>query len=178
MPNYNESVNDEVHKGIMLVVPKIKSRPVRLFDLFKVLWDTTRIKIAMLFPFPGRYPKAASISHAQYERKKPLRFFTLDRDFGWRVGNRLLQTRTVINPKILWASDTVNKDDGEACMSFPQGKKLRLKRHTKLLVEYWTFFGKRKKYVYEIIARIFQHELDHMECVDYLERKKLGRRGL
>src|SRR3990167_6697000 len=108
----NKSIVKEAsafNEGLQIVVPTKISRPVRFKDLWKVLKDSTRIKFAMLSPFPGRYPEAMSMSHCQIEPNDPLRFFVVSRGhrqwkhlrwfFGeWYLGG----ARTIMNPEIVW----------------------------------------------------------------------------
>ena len=71
-----------------------------MHDLWNVIKDSWRIKLAMLSPFPGKYERAASISHCQIEANDPLRFFVVDREFGWKFGfGKLLPLRTIIKPQ-------------------------------------------------------------------------------
>lgn len=77
----------------------------------------------------------------------------------------------VINPTILeYSKETVT--DWEGCLSVP-GIRALVPRSKLILVEYLTREGKkvRKKYS-ELVARIFQHEFDHLEGIIFLDRVK------
>lgn len=159
-----------------IIIPTKPSRAVTFTDIPKVLWDSIKIKWAMLSPFPGKYPFAASISHCQIEPKDPLRFFVVDKEgnhiklgkfFGWK----LLSVRTIMNPEII-DTGKVTMYQREGCMSFPDDKTLKIKRFENLKVRYWTFFGPRETKLHLFRSALFQHELDHMDCITTENRYK------
>ncbi len=77
----------------------------------------------------------------------------------------------LINPKIL--SKSAKKVDGwEGCLSFP-GIRGFVPRHHSVEIEYTDRTGKKFKKVFkDFLARIFQHEHDHLEGVVFLDRIK------
>lgn len=169
METLNKGILESASEGLNVIIPTKESRPVRFKDLWRVLKDGARIKLAMLRPFPGKYEKAASVSHCQIEGNDPLRFFVVDRNWGWHYGNKLLPIRTVINPKIVWHGAMEIKSK-EGCMSYPYQKLTPIKRWQIVEMEYQTFFGKRKRKFYEMRAVQCQHELDHMNNITIFDR--------
>lgn len=166
-------VVDRATAGLKTIVPTKSSREVEFCDLWKVMKDAVRIKLAMLHPFPGKYERAASISHCQIEADDPLRFFVIDKDFGWFFGwGKILPARVIINPKII-SHGTQHQHIREGCMSYPFRNTIKMKRWEIVEAEYWTFFGKRRKKLYLFRAAMIQHELDHMNMLDiYHDRWK------
>ncbi len=77
----------------------------------------------------------------------------------------------LINPKIL--SKSAKKVDGwEGCLSFP-GIRGLVPRHHSVEIEYTDRTGKKFKKVFkDFLARIFQHEFDHLEGIVFLDRIK------
>ena len=77
----------------------------------------------------------------------------------------------VINPEIISNSEAV-VEDWEGCLSIP-GIRALVPRYKEITVEYQTREGKkeRKKFK-DFLARIFQHELDHLNGLVYLDRIK------
>ncbi len=77
----------------------------------------------------------------------------------------------LINPKIL--SKSAKKVGGwEGCLSFP-GIRGFVPRHYSVEIEYTDRTGKKTKKVFkDFLARIFQHEFDHLEGIVYLDRIK------
>jgi peptide deformylase len=75
----------------------------------------------------------------------------------------------MINPRIIDRSDAV-VTDWEGCLSVP-GIRGRVPRYKTIEVEYTTPEGRLQRHVLEgFIARIFQHELDHLEGLVFLDR--------
>ena len=100
----------------------------------------------------------------------PLRVFV----FHWTDEGGLLHRGTAINPE-LWTSplsiDELDEDDeSEGCLSLP-GERFPLRRAERALLRATELDGTR----YEIeaegwLARIFQHEYDHLDGVLYADR--------
>lgn len=83
-----------------------------------------------------------------------------------RQGNQPL---TMINPVILWHADqqTINK---EGCLSLPNID-LFVPRYVKIDVEYRDIDGlKRLVSASDVLARIMQHEIDHIRGIMMLDR--------
>jgi peptide deformylase len=75
----------------------------------------------------------------------------------------------VINPKIISRSDEMVKD-WEGCLSIP-GIRGLVPRHKSIAVEYTTRNeGKKREELEDFIARIFQHEYDHLNGIVFLDR--------
>ncbi len=75
----------------------------------------------------------------------------------------------LINPKIIAKSDELEKD-WEGCLSVP-GIRGLVPRSKTIEVEYSDRFGNHKTVVFnDFMARIFQHEYDHLEGKVFLDR--------
>ncbi|OUR64078.1 peptide deformylase [Methylophaga sp. 42_25_T18] len=75
----------------------------------------------------------------------------------------------VINPEIMWASEE-KKKDWEGCLSLP-GIRGLVPRHHTIKVKYLSRTGAAIEAEYtSFIARIFQHELDHLNGIVFLDR--------
>lgn len=87
-----------------------------------------------------------------------------------RYPNAPIMTPTpIINPKIISHSNTVVKD-WEGCLSIP-GIRGRIPRYTEIDVAYTDRNGKPVQHTYtDFIARIFQHENDHLDGILFLDR--------
>lgn len=80
-----------------------------------------------------------------------------------------MKPTAIINPKILSLSQDKAKD-WEGCLSLP-GLRALVSRSKKIEVEYFTQKGGTVRKVYkDFIARIFQHEFDHLEGLVFLDR--------
>jgi peptide deformylase len=77
----------------------------------------------------------------------------------------------VINPEIISHSEAV-EEDWEGCLSIP-GIRALVPRYEEITVEYQTRDGKKERKRFKnFLARIFQHELDHLNGLVYLDRIK------
>jgi len=75
----------------------------------------------------------------------------------------------VINPQILWHSAATNKD-WEGCLSVP-GLRALVPRYKQIKVRYWLRDGALIETEYDgFIARLFQHELDHLDGKVFVDR--------
>jgi peptide deformylase len=100
----------------------------------------------------------------------PLRVFT----YGWTDEEERTWRGVAINPE-LWISPPVpgmpdDDDESEGCLSFP-GERFALRRADRAILRATDLDGE----AYEIVAdgwlaRIFQHEYDHLDGVLYMDR--------
>lgn len=80
-----------------------------------------------------------------------------------------MEPTAMINPEILWVSD--EKEKGwEGCLSIP-GLRGLVPRHTRIGVRYLTRAGKLREEEYaDFLARVFQHEFDHVQGMLFIDR--------
>lgn len=80
-----------------------------------------------------------------------------------------MEPTVMINPEILWMSD--EKEKGcEGCLSIP-GLRGLVPRHRRIGVRYLTRAGEVREEEYgEFLARVFQHEFDHVQGMVFLDR--------
>ena len=75
----------------------------------------------------------------------------------------------IINPRILHYGEATVKD-WEGCLSVPNVRGL-VPRYREIEVEYTTREGNTKRDVFtDFVARIFQHELDHLNGIVFTDR--------
>ncbi len=80
-----------------------------------------------------------------------------------------MQPTAMINPKIISHSEEKVKD-WEGCLSVP-GLRGLVPRYQNIEVEYLTREGVlERKVLTDFVARIFQHELDHLDGIVFLDR--------
>ena len=80
-----------------------------------------------------------------------------------------MEPTAIINPEILSFSKEKEKD-WEGCLSIP-GIRGLVPRHKSIRVKYLTRDGKEVESEFsDFIARIFQHELDHLNGTVFLDR--------
>lgn len=80
-----------------------------------------------------------------------------------------MEPTAIINPEILWFSDEQDKD-WEGCLSIP-GIRGLVPRYKSINVKYMTRDGSVKEQTFsDFLARIFQHESDHLYGISFLDR--------
>lgn len=86
----------------------------------------------------------------------------------------LMKPTPIINPKILSHNKKMEKG-WEGCLSIP-GLRGLIPRYTQVHVEYSDRKGKRMTRTFsDFIARIFQHEYDHLEGILFTDRMETNR---
>jgi len=80
-----------------------------------------------------------------------------------------MEPTAMINPQILWVSD--EKESGwEGCLSIP-GLRGLVPRQRRIGVRYQTRQGELREEEYaDFLARVFQHEFDHVQGVVFIDR--------
>ena len=80
-----------------------------------------------------------------------------------------MEPTAMINPEILWVSDEKEKC-WEGCLSIP-GLRGLVPRHKRIGVRYLTRAGDVREEEYaDFLARIFQHEFDHVQGMVFIDR--------
>jgi peptide deformylase len=75
----------------------------------------------------------------------------------------------MLNPELLWTSEEMELG-WEGCLSIP-GIRGLVPRHRSIRVRYLTRSGEVREEAYEgFVARIFQHEFDHINGIVFLDR--------
>jgi peptide deformylase len=85
-----------------------------------------------------------------------------------------MEPTAMINPEILWVSD--EKETGwEGCLSIP-GLRGLVPRRLRVGIRYLTRMGEVREEEYgEFLARVFQHEFDHLQGMVFLDRSESSR---
>ncbi len=80
----------------------------------------------------------------------------------------------MLNPELLWVSDQMEKG-WEGCLSVP-GIRGPVSRHERIGVRYLTRIGEQREEEFSgFIARVFQHEYDHISGLVFLDRVESNR---
>ncbi len=129
--------------------------------------DTLRNLVADMFETMDTAP---GVGLAGPQVGIPLRLFV----YGWTDDGNVLHRGVAINP-VLWITPTATDDadedaDSEGCLSFP-GERFPLVRAQHAILQAVDLDGRP----FEVqadgwLARIFQHEFDHLDGVIYVDR--------
>jgi len=83
----------------------------------------------------------------------------------------------MVNPRIVWTSQETDTVE-EGCLSVP-GIRGEVVRHSKIEVVYQDEHGKEHALKAEgLLARIIQHEIDHLNGVLFIDRLSFAKRAL
>jgi peptide deformylase len=86
-----------------------------------------------------------------------------------RPGVVSLEPTVIVNPAIV-SHSRKRVTDWEGCLSFPNARGL-VPRYQHILVSYFDQFGEKKRLRLEgFQARVFQHEIDHLNGTLYVDR--------
>ena len=101
---------------------------------------------------------------------QPYRLFVIASHPNERYPHAPTMTPTaIINPRIVARGQTIVKD-WEGCLSVPNTRGL-VPRYQQITVEYATRAGEVKQDILtDFVARIFQHELDHLDGILFTDR--------
>lgn len=132
------------------------SRDVKDKDLKRVVEDS-HIMFNLCFTKRGNFQGAFAIAHPQINKKDPLRFFvTKDKEI-------------IINPVMIRHTE-VAVFGMEGCLSWPDREMVNVPRYHKCEFEYYSLTpeykltGKLLRKLSGLDAKIFQHELDHLDA--------------
>ena len=119
--------------------------------------------------------KVNGVGLAAPQVNKSLRIFVMSSHPNPRYPNApQMEPKKIINPRITSKSEEIKKD-WEGCLSIP-GIKGFVPRHREIEVRYLDGNGKEKtETIGYFLARIFQHELDHLDGIVFLDRLKSSR---
>ncbi len=80
-----------------------------------------------------------------------------------------MEATAMLNPELLWAS-TETEAGWEGCLSVP-GIRGLVRRNHRIRIRYLTRTGEVREEEYEgFLARVFQHEFDHINGLVFLDR--------
>lgn len=80
------------------------------------------------------------------------------------------EVKAVINPQIVNVGDETETDE-EGCLSLPHGLHIPVERATKMVIKATGLDGKTEELEAEgLLARIFQHEIDHLNGLLIIDR--------
>lgn len=133
----------------------IESKKVTEKDLERVYTDASKM-LKMCFERKGLMGGAYAIAHPQVQDWKPLRFFVTK------------EGKIICNPKILKHTKTT-VDSEEHCLTFFYKKESAIiQRWNVIEVEHEELINEKLVKKHEKItglkAKIYQHELDHLNC--------------
>ena len=156
-------VSEKTERELLLekIVPPHTVRSVEVTEnMIDIVVKDGQTMLDICFSGNGIYPSAYAVAHSQIEEKKPLRFFA--------HRNGMLVCNPVITRK---TSHPVDSEEG--CITYGYHTMINVPRSHKIEVDFQTIIddddGKKtlSSVFHESLsgrdAKIFQHEIDHMD---------------
>lgn len=157
------AVNEEIH--ILRKPFRGISTPVRTYAEIKEI-AKKMVKRIRAGKFPGRWSEAYALTHSQVVNEGGVkRFFVVNRND--EIIGKVFRHDVIVNPVIVGRSEEMVKFY-DACMSVPNRKPQKIRRHAWLRVKYQVpLFGRWLRTVQEKVdglkAHVFEHEIEHFE---------------
>jgi peptide deformylase len=124
----------------------------------------------LIYDLQATAQSAGGVGIAAPQVGESLQLFIMASQPNARYPNAPAMTPTpIFNPKILSYGDEIHKD-WEGCLSVPNIRGL-VPRPNKVTVEYFSAQGHPERKTFEgFLARLFQHEFDHLIGLTFLDR--------
>lgn len=167
-------MNNKSSEGILLQVAQLGNSVLRKRALLVEDIKSTEIQ-KLIDDFIATVIDTDGVGIAAPQVYQQLRIFILATHPTSRYPHApIMKPTAIINPEII--STSINKiKDWEGCLSIP-GIRGLIPRHESIIVEYTTRDGKKEKKEFkDFVARIFQHEYDHLEGLVFLDRLESNR---
>lgn len=163
---------------MIIKTPKRNNQSRLVNDFETVKADAKAMtKVLLTYRAPGKNGKGPNqhfaLHHSQYS-DSPYNFFVMNPLLFGENENQIL---VVANPKIIEEIGD-RKVVREACMSFPFRPDCKVRRYSKIKVTYQApaedgkTFEDREDVVEDMIAQIFQHEIEHARGTHIYDPKK------
>ncbi|GHE78161.1 peptide deformylase [Thalassotalea profundi] len=163
--SHSNKRNNQLSNKIYLLGHPILSNPSSPVE--DILSDETQTLIKSLLT---TVEQAGGVGIAAPQIGIPKRLFIVCSKPNNRYPNApRMQPTAIINPKIIgYKGDII--EDWEGCLSVPSLRGL-VARHNTIDVEYYDIDGQKHLQEFNgFIARIFQHEIDHLNGISFVDR--------
>ena len=142
---------------IKLGHPSLRKKAAEIREITPEIWELAANMIDTMHLYDG-----IGLAGPQVNVLK--RIFVID----LAMIDETLEPKAYLNPKILSDEGTEIKEEG--CLSIPDVR-ADVERPFKLKVEYQTLEGRTiREEMDELTARVFQHELDHLNGVLFIDK--------
>ncbi|MBO4245919.1 MAG: peptide deformylase [Bacilli bacterium] len=145
-----------------VVFPLDKEMKDTIYDMIKYL------KMSQNEKYEKKYKLRAGMGLAMIQIGIPLRIFVIANENE----DHTFEEHIIINPTILSESEEmIYVGEGEGCLSVNRPVDGIVPRHARINVEYYDIDGNKQKIrVREDIAIAFQHEIDHLNGILFVDK--------
>ncbi|MGA1841236.1 MAG: peptide deformylase [bacterium] len=142
--------------------PMLKKKAEEVSDIDGILEKLIKDMTDTMYYAPGIGLAAPQVGVSS-------RLVVIDQSLGKRRAPLVM-----INPRIISSEGTTFEEEG--CLSFPETFG-QVKRAQRVEVEFIDIKGKESRLVGEdLLARVFQHEIDHLDGILFIERMNIIKR--
>lgn len=166
MLNKNEILDES--SSILRQVSTVVSFPLPDEDKTLIKRMITHLRNSQDEKYAEKYKIRAGMGLAFPQLGKLKRIFVI----SYKFEDGTFEEYTVINPKIISTSEElIYVEEGEGCLSVNRSVEGIIPRHARVTVEFYDEDGNKKTVrVREEIAVAFQHEIDHLDGILFVDR--------
>ena len=159
---------DEKSSKILRTISKDVEFPMSEDDIFLINNMVQYLRLSQDEDYALKHNIRAGMGLAAVQLGVPKRFFVI----SYKNDDGTFEEYKVVNPKIVSHSEElIYVEEGEGCLSVNRAIDGRETRYARITVEYYDEFGnKQEKRVREEIAVAFQHEIDHLNGILFVDK--------
>ena len=142
--------------------------PLSEDDLYLINNMIMYLRLSQDEEYAKKYNIRAGMGLAAIQLGVSKRFFVI----SYKKDDGTFEEYKVVNPKIVSHSEElIYVEEGEGCLSVNRAVDGIVPRYARITVEYYDEFGnKQEKRVREEIAVAFQHEIDHLNGILFVDK--------
>lgn len=163
-----KDILDEKSGKILRTISKDVKFPMSEDDIFLINNMIQYLRLSQDEEYALKYDIRAGMGLAAVQLGVLKRFFVI----SYKNDDGTFEEYKVINPKVLSHSEElIYVEEGEGCLSVNRPVDGIVPRYARITVEYYDEFGQKyEKRVREEIAVAFQHEIDHLNGILFVDK--------
>jgi peptide deformylase len=163
-----KDILDEKSGKILRTISKDVEFPMSEDDIFLINNMIQYLRLSQDEEYALKYDIRAGMGLAAVQLGVLKRFFVI----SYKNDDGTFEEYKVINPKVLSHSEElIYVEEGEGCLSVNRPVDGIVPRYARITVEYYDEFGqKHEKRIREEIAVAFQHEIDHLNGILFVDK--------
>ncbi len=159
---------DEKSGKILRTISKDVEFPMSEDDIFLINNMVQYLRLSQDEDYASKHNIRAGMGLAAVQLGVLKRFFVI----SYKNDDGTFEEYKVVNPKIVSHSEElIYVDEGEGCLSVNRAVDGIVPRYARITVQYYDEFGNiQEKRVREEIAVAFQHEIDHLNGILFVDK--------
>lgn len=163
-----KDILDEKSSKMLRTISKDVEFPMSEDDIFLINNMIQYLRLSQDEEYALKYNIRAGMGLSAVQLGVLKRFFVI----SYKNDDGTFEEYKVINPKVLSHSEElIYVEEGEGCLSVNRAVDGIVPRYARITVEYYDEFGqKHEKRIREEIAVAFQHEIDHLNGILFVDK--------